>query len=677
MIGGIVMKIKSNPAKPDTILHAGLIYVKSVYKAATESNRKGVIALVTMLILTGIGLIGISMVASSQFNVAAANNYRHKLQTFYATDGILTLLSQDVLDFNENYYKLDTLVEAENMSLTTKDSIEINGAASNGKVVRGKSINDTGIATFTFNEPTGTYNTKVTYFDENDGSATFAFFVNGVQKDSWIANEASGSAYADATSKRVRTIANVPITNGNQVKIRGIPNSNEWARVDCIEFISSSTDFSDSTVVGNIPVKFHLIKQSNNVFFIDDSAYIPMGSTTRHNYATHLMQNLAREDSGSWHFTATDSALVPVTLYDFRADNSCPEFNVPGNITLSDNVTNPTAYFVDTLLDSIRKVRLKPTITAAEATFRQCFLNVYNVSPNYWYSTMTAAQRTSKMTNDWSANNSSKLACYNANTYTHKLSWTFCDSMARWFRPWGDAPTSTESYLFDTNTGKWTNLKLRPGYEAEGGYVCKNWDQTQHFANIVFYDTLKFRQNTVAEGNTDLFTFGKQSYAIGADKKWFSSCASFSPHYRFMPLKGKGFKNDFTLGTPAAGTLGAATCVDSQNFAYTMELHRKFTYKPDQVFTFTGDDDVWVFINNKLVMDLGGVHKAATSTVDLDNLLDDNGQHLKKGNEYWMDMFYCERLVDSASILITTNMMLWIPPQPLKRSWKRDYGNLD
>ncbi len=118
----------------------------------------------------------------------------------------------------------------------------------------------------------------------------------------------------------------------------------------------------------------------------------------------------------------------------------------------------------------------------------------------------------------------------------------------------------------------------------------------------------------------------------------------------FFPLDGRGW-NDEYVGDD--GNL--------HNFSFTFELHTTFEYMGGETFTFIGDDDVFVFINSKLVVDLGGVHGAETKSIMIDTLVTDDAAAtpvpLTKGMTYPLDIFYNERHTVSSHFRMDTSIV--------------------
>ena len=97
------------------------------------------------------------------------------------------------------------------------------------------------------------------------------------------------------------------------------------------------------------------------------------------------------------------------------------------------------------------------------------------------------------------------------------------------------------------------------------------------------------------------------------------------------------------------------------NYHFTFAIAAQFGYKPGtgQTFSFTGDDDVWVFFDNKLGIDLGGVHGAASAVADLDTLMAGKAE----GN-YSFDFFFAERHTSESNLQISTSLTLVPVPEP-------------
>jgi fibro-slime domain-containing protein len=100
---------------------------------------------------------------------------------------------------------------------------------------------------------------------------------------------------------------------------------------------------------------------------------------------------------------------------------------------------------------------------------------------------------------------------------------------------------------------------------------------------------------------------------------------------------------------------------DAHNFNFTYAFSASFEHEEcsDRFFEFSGADDVWVYIDGKLAMDLGGVRALTPQVVEIDRL------GLVDGQTYKLHFFYAQRNPHESVFNIRTDLPLESSPSPV------------
>lgn len=177
-------------------------------------------------------------------------------------------------------------------------------------------------------------------------------------------------------------------------------------------------------------------------------------------------------------------------------------------------------------------------------------------------------------------------------------------SVEHWFRDWTYSSQGIFSFPEYSPKAQFRERFSDPAQETGEEVTFLGHDYTNHdtsFKNIVIDDHLTF----INQGNGVYF---------------FSSDS-------FYPLDNKGFGAEWS----------SAADESPHNHAFTMEMLWKFRMQRGLNLQFEAGGDLWVFINDRLVLDLGGFHEAEQGYVNLDDL------GLDEGKMYPMRIFYAQR----------------------------------
>lgn len=559
----------------------------------------GFILIFTILMLLGISALAVGMVYNAHHGEVAALNYKNRVKAFFASDGMRSLLAQEIIDGQAKTY-LDTtntgLIGGDVWDGLPGATVADLKAAMGGPPSRTvqstylgsnwKFAPDYGVRWKGYLLPpvSGPYTFRLRcddacefYVSTDDSPGNLGMtplaqvdYANG----SWpysgpgvshpVVLKLGLRYYFEFYHKQSGSmgVGQVGWSGPNYLNERPIPGKR-------LAPFAEQKQKWDTTAVGGRKVKYALIEAGPLVYTLNTEAITGgLGDTT---YRSPLEQTLnMRGDTKA----PPESLWQRVIYYDMHSNRSNPEFERG----------DPDFYNGLATKDMVRMKGLQYTNENAN------FFNLDSIGKPM-------------------VGNTPKWNC----------------GVTRWFTPWKPGWFNTYAYA-----GGQTDCAITPTPGSDTA-----------FKNFVIKDSLLFHRCDTCGQN--VYTF----HDDGPDTIGMN----------FDPLHGRGFGNDIGWG--------------DHNWSFCMEMHTQFEHTSGMTFEFDGDDDVWLYIADSLVMDLGFVHPHKYEYINLDDL------PLKFGETYPLDFFYCERQSAGSSIKITTNLpVLQVADKP-RSNWKRDYGNLD
>lgn len=240
-------------------------------------------------------------------------------------------------------------------------------------------------------------------------------------------------------------------------------------------------------------------------------------------------------------------------------------------------------------------------------------------------------------------------------------------------------PQSDYNYLvLSAGTDAETKDKV---YVFDGGFTDSSTASSAKSA--VKYDTTnKTIQNSSAVGKTH---FVYETSNSGTD-----STTTLNP---FLPITSKNNANGQTATTyyqddgvinTVKGQEGKDT-LKNRNYNFALVSEGTFVYHADDelFFEFEGDDDVYLFINNELVMDIGSAHSIDSVRFELNDYVNaakagtlgsdarNKALNLAEGESYSFKFYYMERHSYGSNMRIMTNIRVTDPKmETVKTAWQ-------